>query len=109
MSTQGEGLSPGYAHQSGGSSPGVTVWGVFLRGGGVNLQGGILRAPTLRYAAGLYVLACACSAPGCNSSIVLATRQRAEMRARTDADLVVVKAACLSLGQIRDVTGIRTP
>jgi len=38
--TEGE-VSPGYAHQPGGSSPGVTVWRVFLRG--VNLQGGYLR------------------------------------------------------------------
>ena len=34
------GLSPGYAHQP----------GVHLRGDGVNLQGGILRAPLWRYA-----------------------------------------------------------
>ena len=43
------GLSPGYAHQLGGSSPGVTVWVCNLRG--VNLRG-ILRAPPLNYEIG---------------------------------------------------------
>jgi len=45
LSTQGGGLSPGHAHQPGGSSPGVTVWDFSP---GVNLQGGILRAPIKR-------------------------------------------------------------